>query len=60
MGVTSKVDLCRDQKDNFLLSLAIDGNADYLLTGDDDLLVLKEVNKTRIMKIADFFDSMNL
>lgn len=30
--------LCRDPKDNFLLSIAKDGNANYLLTGDNDLL----------------------
>lgn len=34
--VTSKVTVCRDPKDNFLLSLAKDGNADFLLTGDAD------------------------
>jgi uncharacterized protein len=41
--VTSEVSECRDPKDNFLLSLAVDGNADYLLTGDNDLLVLGEI-----------------
>lgn len=54
--VTSNVDLCRDPKDNFLLSLALDGEADYLLTGDNDLLVLEKVGETKIIKIADFFD----
>ena len=46
---------CRDPKDNFLLELAIDGNANYLITGDMDLLELKTVNKTKIIKIKDFF-----
>jgi uncharacterized protein len=36
--VKTSIDICRDTKDNFLLSLSIDGNADYLITGDDDLL----------------------
>ena len=58
VNVTSKVELCRDPKDNFLLALAKDGKADYLLTGDKDLLVLKKVNDTKIMKIADFFDTI--
>nr|MDA3838511.1 putative toxin-antitoxin system toxin component, PIN family [Candidatus Delongbacteria bacterium] len=40
--VTSQVDICRDIKDNFLLSLAKDGKADFLITGDKDLLVLKK------------------
>ena len=31
----------RDPKDDFLLAASFDGNADYLVTGDQDLLVLK-------------------
>ncbi len=57
--VTSDVNLCRDPKDNFLLALGIDGQADYLLTGDDDLLVLKKIGKVKIMKIADFFEKFD-
>ena len=44
--VTSPVNVCRDKKDNFLLALCADGKADYLITGDDDLLVLKKFKKT--------------
>lgn len=54
--VTSEVEMCRDPKDNFLLSLAIDGNADYLLTGDEDLLVLEKVGSSEIKTISYFFD----
>jgi putative PIN family toxin of toxin-antitoxin system len=46
---------CRDPKDNFLLELAVDGKADYLITGDNDLLTLKTIGKTQIIKIQDFF-----
>ena len=52
--VTSTVEICRDAKDNFLLSLAVDGKATHLLTGDKDLLVLKRQNKTRILTIAEY------
>jgi putative toxin-antitoxin system toxin component, PIN family len=52
--VTSDVTECRDKKDNFLLSLAKDSKADYLLTGDKDLLVLKESHHTQIITISDF------
>ncbi|GHT36382.1 PIN domain-containing protein [Bacteroidia bacterium] len=45
---------CRDAKDNFLLELAIDGKADYLITGDNDLLTLKAVGKTKIVKMNEF------
>ena len=54
IAVTSTLDLCRDSKDNFLLSLALDGKATHLLTGDKDLLVLNPLNKTRILTIAEY------
>ena len=42
---------CRDPKDNFLLSLAVDSAADYLATGDKDLLEIRKVGKTRIISL---------
>lgn len=55
IDVKSNVNLCRDKKDNFLLSLARDSKADYLITGDKDLLVLKSIDKTEILTITNFF-----
>ena len=52
--VDSIVTICRDSKDNFLLALAKDGKADYLLTGDKDLLELKKFGKTKIEMITTF------
>src|ERR1035437_981353 len=52
------ITVCRDPKDNFLLALAKDGKADYLLTGDKDLLDLKKFGKTKIITIADFFKTI--
>ena len=52
--VHSKVEKCRDPKDNFLLELAKDGKADYLITGDSDLLVLREFSGTNIFTIKEF------
>lgn|ERR1700744_4202620 len=54
VNVKSNIEMCRDSKDNFLLSLAVDGNADYLITGDKDLLVLEKVNKTLIITIQEY------
>ena len=54
--VKSKVDICRDKEDNFLLSLAKDGKADYLVTGDKDLLVLDNFGSTKIIKLTDFLE----
>ena len=55
--VHTKVEVCRDIKDNFLLSLSIDGNADYLLTGDKDLLELEKFGETNIKTISIFLES---
>lgn len=52
--IKTKTDLCRDLKDNYLLSLAIDSNADFLITGDNDLLILNSVEDTKIIKFIDF------
>lgn len=52
--VKSQIDLCRDKKDNFWLELAKDGKADYLVTGDNDLIFLKSFAKTRILKYNHF------
>ena len=54
--VESSVTVCRDPKDNFLLALAKDGKADYLLTGDKDLLDLIKFGKTKIKTITEFID----
>lgn len=54
--VSSIVTICRDPKDNFLLALAKDGKADYLLTGDKDLLELEKFGKTKIEKLTAFID----
>jgi putative PIN family toxin of toxin-antitoxin system len=56
--VTSEIDLCRDIKDNFLLNLAIDSNADYLVTGDQDLLGIKEIEKTEILTIKELINKL--
>lgn len=52
--VKSDVDLCRDKKDNFLLELAKDSQADYLITGDKDLLELKTFETTKIISITEY------
>ena len=57
--VISYVNLCRDSKDNFLLSLAKDSKADYLITGDKDLLVLKTSEETKILTISEFQTIIN-
>ena len=38
--ITETITACRDPKDNLILELAISGQADAVITGDKDLLVL--------------------
>lgn len=43
---------------NEILSLAVDGAADYIITGDNDLLTLGSIEKTMIMKPKEFLQVM--
>jgi len=52
--VASSTNICRDPKDNFLLSLAKDGKATHLITGDKDLLDLKKIGRTQITTIKKY------
>lgn len=44
----------RDFKDDYLLAYSMVGDADYLVTGDDDLLVLKQIDKVKIVSPLEF------
>ena len=54
VDVNSKISLVRDKKDDYLLALSADGGADYLVTGDQDLLVLGRYGTTQIMTLKHF------
>ena len=54
INVTSAVNICRDPKDNFLLSLSKDGKASHLITGDKDLLDLKKIGRTQIVTLKKY------
>ncbi|OAV63941.1 hypothetical protein Barb6XT_02992 [Bacteroidales bacterium Barb6XT] len=48
----------RDVKDLYLLSLADTIPADYIITGDKDLLILQVHNQTNIIKYTDFLSTI--
>lgn len=54
--IVSTVSVCRDPDDNFLLALAKDSNADFLITGDKDLLDVQKFENTIICTLTDFID----
>jgi putative PIN family toxin of toxin-antitoxin system len=51
--------ICRDPKDDFLLALSKKGKANYLVTGDTDLLELKNYHNTQIITVNEFENIIN-
>ena len=58
VDVKSEVKLCRDPADDFLLCLAKDGTADFLITGDKDLLALSQISSTQILTLTTFIEKI--
>ena len=52
--ITTIASLCRDPKDDYLLALSTASEAHFLVTGDLDLLEIKQINNTAILKYVDF------
>jgi len=57
---TSKVEICRDPYDDFLLALSKDGKADFLITGDRDLFTLHKFEKTTIITFSELATTLQL
>ena len=53
------VQACRDDADNRILECALDGQADWIVTGDSDLLDLKSFQEIKIAAVADFLSAVN-
>ncbi|WP_373525622.1 putative toxin-antitoxin system toxin component, PIN family [Nostoc sp.] len=54
INIISEVYVCRDAKDNYLLALAKDSDANFLLTGDQDLLEIAKFERTEIITYQQF------
>ena len=53
--VTERIEkLCRDMDDNAIVECGVGAKADYIITGDNDLLVLKSYRKIRIVNISEY------
>jgi len=44
----------RDVSDSIFLKLAVVSHAQYIISGDQDLLVIKHIQKTNIITVAEF------
>ncbi len=58
-GELSLSGICRDPKDDKFIACAVDGNADYIVSGDADLLVLAEYRGVRIVQPAEFVEILD-
>jgi len=54
--ITATIKDCRDPKDNKFLELAVSGNADVIISGDEDLLILHPFRGISILSPRDFLD----
>jgi uncharacterized protein len=57
--ITEIITICRDSKDNKFLELAVSGKANFIITGDQDLLVLNPFRHTEIITINEFLTRFN-
>ena len=55
----SRFDIVRDKTDNKILECAFDCKADKIVTGDQDLLDLKEFKGIKIVTAKEFLDDLN-
>ena len=57
--IEEKVQACRDPRDDRFLELAVDGSADCIMTGDDDLLTLNPFRDSEIIIPDDFLRTLS-
>ena len=55
--ITEKIKECRDPKDDKFLELAVNGKADFIISGDGDLKVLHPFRKIKIVSPREFLDA---
>jgi len=48
------VKICRDPFDDMFINCAIAGNARYIVSGDKDLLSIKQFDKIQIVRVSEF------
>lgn len=58
--LSQDIHICRDEEDDYLLALAVEAKAHYLVTGDKDLLVIKKITSCRIVDVKTFEEEMKI
>ena len=54
--IVEAVQACRDADDDKILELAVNGHAEFIVTGDADLLILNPFRGVRIVTPAEFLE----
>jgi len=54
----SKVKVCRDPNDDKFIDCAIDGKCKYIVSGDKDLLDIKNFENIKILTVRDFLKKL--
>ena len=57
--IVEKIKVCRDPKDDKFLELAVNGKAKFIITGDEDLLVLNTIKGREILTPRDFIEKFS-
>lgn len=56
--VSSDIRICRDSEDDKFISCAVDGRCIYIVSGDNDLLSLKDYDGIEIITVVQFFERL--
>ncbi len=56
--IVENIQECRDPKDDKVLELALNGEAQYIITGDRDLLVLNPFRNVKVITVEDFLKTI--
>jgi len=56
--IKETITACRDPKDNMVLELAVSGQAEVIVTGDEDLLILNPFEEIAILNPKDFLETL--
>jgi uncharacterized protein len=57
--IVDEVQECRDPKDNKILELALSGKAQYIISGDKDLLIMNPFRGIKIITVDEFLRNIN-
>lgn len=60
VDITLPLEVCRDPKDIMFLACAIVGNADFIVSADNDLLDLKEFRGIKIVTVPQIMELLDI